>query len=121
MRLIHDKAKKGNKQAKFAIDFLAYNAFKIIGSYMSVLNGLDTLVFTGGMGEGAYYLRNKIVHHLSYADVKLDSRENEDNELVISSKKSKIEVLRIHTNEDLQIAKETQKIIKNIYKQKRSN
>jgi len=96
VRVLWDKEKKGNKRANLTLNVLAYRITKYIGSYISVLNGLDAIVFTAGIGENAYYLRER----------------NKNNELIISSDNSKIKVLVIPTNEELQIARETFELVK---------
>lgn len=94
----------------FALDFFVYNITKFIGSYVSVLNGLDTLVFTAGIGENSDIVRAKICSKLEWLEVKIDQVENEKNSLVISSSDSKIRVLVIPTNEEIMIANYTKQI-----------
>jgi acetate kinase len=93
MRSLEIKAKAGNKRARLAIDIFIYRIRKYIGAYLSVLGGLDALIFTAGIGENQSSIRNNICRGLfSYL-----------------SKKPKIMV--IPTNEELMIARQTYKLI----------
>ena len=112
VRVLWDNEKKGKKRAHLALDVLAYRITKYIGSYISVLNGVDAIVFTAGIGENAYYLRQRILKNFEYIGLKLDKKKNENNELIISAKNSKIKALVIPTNEELQIARETFELVK---------
>ncbi len=112
VRVLWDKEKKGNKRANLTLNVLAYRITKYIGSYISVLNGLDAIVFTAGIGENAYYLRERILRNFEYIGLKVDKTRNKNNELIISSDNSKIKVLVIPTNEELQIARETFELVK---------
>ncbi len=106
MRIIHKKAKKGDKKAILALEMLAYQIAKYIGSYIVALGGLDALIFTGGIGENAYYLRTQICDYLKHQGLKLNQNANQKNALTISRKDSSFAVMVIPTNEELQIAKE---------------
>jgi len=112
VRVLWNKEKKGNKRANLTLNVLAYRITKYIGSYISVLNGLDAIVFTAGIGENAYYLRERILRNFEYIGLKVDKTRNKNNELIISSDNSKIKVLVIPTNEELQIARETFELVK---------
>jgi len=112
VRVLWNKEKKGNKRANLTLNVLAYRITKYIGSYTSVLNGLDAIVFTAGIGENAYYLRERILRNFEYIGLKVDKTRNKNNELIISSDNSKIKVLVIPTNEELQIARETFELVK---------
>jgi len=101
------EASKSNKRARLAMYIMAYKTAKYIGSYMAALNGLDILVFTGGIGENAYYLRDEICAYLSFAGIKLDNQKNKSNETVISAKNSQVEVMVIPTDEEKEIAFQT--------------
>jgi len=112
VRVLWDNEKKGNKRAHLTLDVLAYRITKYIGSYISVLNGVDAIVFTAGIGENAYYLREKILKNFEYIGLKIDKKRNKNNELIISADNSKIKALVIPTNEELQIARETFELVK---------
>lgn len=106
MRKIYEKSLKGDKKALLMIDLLSYQIAKYIGAYASALSGLDALVFTAGIGEKAWYVRKKTCDYLGHLGVKIDQSKNRGNEIRIHSKKSKVEIFVIPTNEEIQIAKE---------------
>jgi acetate kinase len=104
-------AQKNNPKARRAFGLFAYRIAKYIGSYCSALNGLDALTFTAGIGQNAYYLRQEICDCLEYLGVSLDRKRNERNALQINSKKSKVKVFVIPTNEEKEIARETEQLL----------
>lgn len=112
MRVIHDKAIKGDKRAKLAIDILAYDIAQYIGSYAGIIGPLDAIVFTAGLGEHAYYLRDKVIKYFNGRKIVLDAKKNKKNETIISTSKSVAKVMVIPTNEELMIVKETKKVLK---------
>ena len=112
MRVIYEASTKKNPAAIRAIEVFSYSIAKYIGSYTTSLNGLDALVFTGGIGEQAHYVRKIVCQHLEFLGLKLDKGKNRDNLITISTPKSKVKVFVIPTNEELQIALETAKIAK---------
>jgi acetate kinase len=93
--------------ARMAVQMFAYQVRKFIGAYAAVLNGLDTLVFTGGIGERATDVRVKICLGLEYLGVVLDTAANGMNAEVISLRGSKCIVRVVQTDEDLMIARHT--------------
>lgn len=112
VRVLWDNEKKGNKRAGLALDILGYRIAKYIGSYIAVLNGVDAIVFTAGIGENAYYLRERILKNFEYIGLKIDKTRNKNNKTIISADNSKIKALVIPTNEELQIARETFELVK---------
>lgn len=112
MRYIYAAYLKKDKHAILAIEMLAYQIAKYCGAYAAALKGIDAIIFTGGIGEKAFYVRDKTCEYLEFLGVKLDKGKNENCEEEISDKKSKVKVFAIHTNEELQIATESAKIIK---------
>ena len=97
--------------AKEAIELFCYTARKYIGALSAVLGGLDTLVFTGGMGERAAPVRWSMCDGLEYLGIKLDSKNNNANAAIISTKDSRCTVRVIPTNEDLMIARHTRALL----------
>jgi acetate kinase len=91
------------------MEVLTYQIAKYIGAYAAAMNGLDTIVFTGGLGEKAFYVREKVINYFEYLGFKLDKAKNKaskgDNIDEISKGKNKIFVIK--ANEAYQIAKET--------------
>ncbi|MBI4234775.1 acetate kinase [Candidatus Peregrinibacteria bacterium] len=116
MRKIYAAAKKNSKKALFTIEKLSYEIAKKIGGYTAALSGLDALIFTGGLGEKAFYVRKSVCEYLQFLNLKLDDKKNfsasnEKNPTLISSTKSKIKVFVIPTDEELQIAQESMAFI----------
>jgi acetate kinase len=75
------------------------------------MNGLDALVFTGGIGENAPEVRKEVCKNMDYLGIRLDTLKNDSNEEVISEDSSRVKVFRIPTNEELVIALDTAKIV----------
>ena len=110
MREIYAASLKKDPDAILAIEHLSYQIAKYIGAYAASLNGLDAIVFTAGMGEKAFYIREKVCSYLEHLGVSLDKTKNAKNELTISDKKSRVKVFVIPTDEEYQIAQESLKI-----------
>jgi len=96
---------KQNTDAALAIDIFCYQVKKYIGAYTATLGGLDTIVFSGGIGENAPEVRERICNALQFLGIELDEKRNGNNEEIISTDNSKVTVRVIKTNEELMIAK----------------
>ncbi len=103
----------GNQRAKLALDVYVHQIQHYIAAYTADLGGLDTLVFTAGVGEHSAPIRERVCVALAYLGVKLDQQANQKNEIDISAADSRVKVLVIPTDEELIIARETQKIVGN--------
>lgn len=117
MREIRQAIKNGGDRAKLAYDMFIYRIKKYIGAYAAAMNGVDAIIFTGGIGENAAYVREDICSGFDYIGLKLDNFKNEDlsgKQGLISSPNSEIKVMVIPTNEELVIAEETYRIVKEI-------
>ena len=101
---------KTNKDAALAIDIFCYQIIKFIGAYIAVLGGLNTLIFSGGIGEHAAVIRSRVCDAFQYMNVIIDQQKNNNNKLLISSDASKVRVYVIPTNEELMIAETTVEI-----------
>ncbi|MDD3734189.1 MAG: acetate kinase [Candidatus Cloacimonetes bacterium] len=116
MREIEDEILiKNNPKAIMAMDVYCYRIKKYIGSYFSALNGLDVLVFTGGIGENMSMLREQVCREMEAIGIKLNLEENSkriDGIQVLSAEDSKVIVLKIPTNEELMIALETESLLR---------
>ena len=108
--------KDTDKHAGEAIDLFCYQAKKWIGSFAAVLGGIDTLVFSGGIGENAPEIRERICAGLGFLDIQLDKNSNHNNEPVISSAEKRVTVRVIRTNEELMIAKLVYSVLNQIIK-----
>ncbi len=113
-RDIEAEAAKGNKRAELAIEAYAYKVAQYIASYIVSLEGLDTIVFTAGIGENQFNARRKICENLKCFGVEIDEEKNHEfrDEGRISTENSKVEVWVVPTNEELMIARDTKDIIK---------
>ena len=109
MREITEAAEAGNKRAELALDVFATSIIRHIGSYYAELGGLDKLVFTGGIGENQYLLRQKICSGLKHMGIVLDEELNSKTrgEGVISTPDSPVTVAVIAANEELGVARRT--------------
>jgi len=107
-----DILKSKNKMAKLAYQIYLKSVVKYIGAYTALLQGLDVLVFTAGIGEGAVRFRKDVVKQLKYLGAEIDEKKNEKGEFIISTKKSKVTIMVIPTSEELMIAQEVSKLLK---------
>jgi len=116
MREIEDEILvKNNPKAILAHDVYCYRIKKYIGSYYAALNGLDVLIFTGGVGERMPILREQVCRNMDAIGITLNLEENAkftDDIQVLSTSDSKVTVLKIPTNEELMIALETERLLK---------
>ena len=106
---------EGNERAHLARSIQKYQVRKLIGSYVAAMNGVDAIVFTGGIGENTIDLRADVCNNLSYLGVELDAEANEimrrGKEGEISTANSKVKVYVLPTNEELVIARDTKAIV----------
>jgi len=107
MRDIREKIENGDKQALIAYHMYAYRIKKYIGSYTAVLNGLDAIVFTGGVGENDRFMRQLCSSGLDYLGIQLDDVKN-NRRLKgfheIHATNSRVKILVVPTDEELEIA-----------------
>ena len=102
-------AAEGHERAQLALDVFIYRIQKYIGAYTAALGGVDTIVFTAGIGENDAKMRKDILSGMEWLGIKLDEEANScrGEEKKISAPDSKVEVWVIPTNEELVIARET--------------
>ena len=103
----------GNGRARLAIKIFCYRVKQYIGSYAAVMNGLDAVVFTAGIGENNPLVREIIMENLDFLGLGIDPEKNKvrGQEMDISTEDAKVRTLVIPTNEELAIARETLKLI----------
>ena len=108
-------ANDGNARAKLTLKKLTYDITKFIGAYTAAMNGVDLIVFTGGIGENNSRLRRRICENLTYLGVKFDYDANvvRGVDTMITLPDSKVKVALITTNEELMIARDTMNIVQN--------
>ena len=112
-RDIEAEALAGGKHAKLALDVYHYSIAEYIAKCAVAMGGIDVLTFTAGVGEKSPYSRNEICKYLGVLGVEISGKANivKGEEAEISSATSKVKVFIIPTNEELMIAKETEKVI----------
>ena len=112
-RDIEAEALAGEKHAKLALDVYHYSIAEYIAKCAVAMGGIDVLTFTAGVGEKSPYSRNEICKYLGVLGVEISGKANivKGEEAEISSATSKVKVFIIPTNEELMIAKETEKVI----------
>lgn len=106
----------GNERAKLAIEMVAYRVKKYVGSYIAVLGGVDAIVFTGGIGEHSFRVREMVMDGMEYCGAKLDKKKNEEygsDVGYINTEDSKVKIIVLPTNEELSIARETKELTEN--------
>lgn len=114
MRDVEKAAKEGNKMAQLALTMYDYRIKKYIGSYAAVLNGVDVIVFTAGVGENQASMREGATNGLDYLGVKIDKELNNTvhgTETKISTPDSKVSVWVVPTDEEIVIARDTLAIV----------
>ncbi len=116
LRDIEEAVEKGDKRAKLSLEIFTYRIKKYIGSYIAVMNGVDLIIFTAGIGENGPIEREMILKDMEFFGIKLDKKRNnkifKGKKGLISADDSKIKVMVCPTNEELEIAEQTLEIIK---------
>lgn len=113
MREILAAVKDQHQRAKHAFDIFCYRIKKYVGAYASAMGGVDALVFSGGIGENSYEIREEVCKDMEFMGIQLDLLRNQNNSELISTDASKVKVFRIPTNEELVIALDTAEIVSN--------
>ncbi len=114
-RDLNDAANAGDAKAKLTLKKLVYDVTKYIGAYAAVMNGVDLIVFTGGIGENNSRMRRRVCENLTYLGVKFDYEANvaTGKDALVSLPDSKVKVAVITTNEELVISQDTMHIVLN--------
>jgi len=109
---------EGNERAILAHEMQAYNIAKYIGSYVAAMNGVDAIVFTGGIGENGFWLRAKICSYLSYLGIQINQSINQKavhgKEAELTLPGDPVRVFILATNEELMIARDTKEIVEKL-------
>ncbi|OPX55468.1 acetate kinase [Oceanospirillum multiglobuliferum] len=104
--------KNGSEHAREAIDMFVYRIARETGSLVASMGGLDTFVFTGGVGENDAEIRAQVARQNEWLGMKIDPQRNATNEYLISADDSKVKVFAIPTNEELMIARHTSRLLR---------
>lgn len=105
---------EGNEKAALALTMYAYRVKKFIGAYAAIMNGVDAIIFTGGVGENDFNIRRMICQNLDYLGLNFDEVSNhgvKGQDRIISKPESKVVAAVVRTNEELLIATDTYKIV----------
>ena len=113
-RVIESESVEGNEKAIIAMNTFKYAVASYIGRYAVAMNGVDAIVFTGGVGENQINIRKGICEQLTFMGVEIDTDANNirGEEKLVSKPESKVKIYVIPTNEELMIAKETKRLVK---------
>jgi acetate kinase len=112
MRDIQAAADKGNTRAKLAIDKLVYDAVRYIGSYYALMQGVDVIAFSGGIGFNNPPFRTEVLKRIAFLGIAIDESANSQKTEGFKTKSSsKIQVIAVNTNEEIVVARETKKVI----------
>lgn len=114
LRDIEAQAEVGNTECQLALAMNAYRIKKYIGSYAAVLNGLDAIIFTAGIGENSSHIRKLVCTDMDYFGIDLDQNKNEvrSKEIrEINRGDAKVKILVIPTNEELEIANQVYELL----------
>lgn len=101
----------GTAEALQAIDYFVFRARRELRSMTAILEGLDALVFCGGIGENAWRIRDRICQGFAWLGMELDEARNRAGETIISSDRSRVRVFVLHTNEEMMIARHTARLL----------
>ncbi len=114
LRDIEAEAEKGNSDCLLALSMNAYQIKKYIGAYTAVMNGLDAIVFTAGIGENSNTIRQLVCDDMDYFGIQLDTSKNQEKSKTlreINTADSKVKILIIPTNEELEIAQQAYHLV----------
>lgn len=111
MRDIITAAQRGDKLSQIAIEIFVYRIQKYVGAYIAALNGVDGIVFTGGIGENSSYIRALIAKNFSYLNAIVEIEKNEKNNTIFSSQNSRVFLMNIPANEEKVIAQQTHQLL----------
>jgi acetate kinase len=110
----------GNERATLAHEMQAYEIAKYIGSYIAAMNGVDAIVFTGGIGENGFWLRSKVCSYLGYMGIHINEALNQETvhgaEAELTDEDDDVRVFILATNEELMIAQDTANIVSKLKK-----
>ena len=115
MRDVRAGKEAGDERATYAFNMFKHRVKKYIGAYAAVMNGVDIIVMTGGIGENAWFMRGPILQDMEYLGVKIDMEANDatmGEARIISTPDSKVTVVVFPTDEEYMIAKDTYDLVK---------
>lgn len=111
MRDVQQAAEEGNARARLALDMFNNRVQRYIGQYIAEMNGVDAIVFTAGIGENSAQVRQEIMEGISWFGAIIDLDKNDTrSEAIISTDDSKVAILNIPTDEEVEIAREVERM-----------
>ena len=119
MRDLENAAAQGNERAQLALDMYYYRVKKYVGAYAAAMDGVDLIIFTGGIGENDPILREKVSTAIDFMGIDFDTEANKGvrgEDKLLTKPSSKVKVMVITTNEELVIATDTANIVKELVK-----
>lgn len=111
LREIIRKNDEGDPDCQLALELNTYRIKKYIGAYSAAMNGLDALVFTAGIGENSALIRAMVCKEMEFLGIEFDHTRNENGSVEIQAEHSRVKVLVIPTNEELEIARQTNQML----------
>lgn len=113
-RDLEEGSKEGSERCTLAFDMFIYSLKKTVGGYIAAMNGVDAVVFTGGLGENNSWLRSEIMGNFAFMGVKIDEEKNntKSDYRMISAPDSTVKVMIVPTDEEMMIAIDTQALTK---------
>ncbi|EHR38112.1 acetate/propionate family kinase [Facklamia languida] len=113
MRDVEVAAEEGNERAQLALDIFHNRVIKYIGQYVAIMNGVDVIVFTAGIGENSKETREIVMSNFAYIGAKVDPERNDTRkEAIISADDSEVTIINIPTNEEIAIARDVERLKK---------
>ncbi len=112
MRDINEQIRRGSHRARLARDKFIYDIKRYLGSYLVLMEGLDAVSFSGGIGEHDAALRDEVLASLGFLGLRLDQNANRAHSNIITTSESRIAGLVIRTNEEIIVARETARLIR---------
>ncbi|MCB9336378.1 MAG: acetate/propionate family kinase [Flavobacteriales bacterium] len=123
MKTIEEKAAEGDVNCRLAIQVFAHRLRKYIGAYATIMGGVDAIIFTGGIGENSAAIRHRVCQRLDFLGAVINEDSNRDvslskdnNVVDFSERNSRVKLLAVATNEELEIAMQSSKIIEEKFK-----
>ena len=114
MRDLEAESDNGNERASLTLDMFAHRVKKYIGAYAAVMNGVDLIIMTGGIGENSYNTRKLVFRDMEYLGIDFDEQINKGlkgKDMIISKDNSKVLLMSITTDEELVIATDTKRLV----------
>lgn len=116
VRDLEEAAAKGHARAGLALDVFVASIRQYLGAYLTILNGADAIVFTGGIGENSKLIRKQVCQNLEFAGIQIcEDRNNQaKGEARVSTDGSRVEVWVVPTNEEIVVARQSAELVANL-------